>query len=257
LASAVIKTFHCIEALARSPQGLTVSEVAVITGFSRPAATRLLERLTTDSITVRDASKRYHLGLRLYEWATTAVQASTPVNIARKEFIRLSQDLGRECNFIVLEGLDAILLERCEDIDGVIVNRPLPGRRVWFKTATGKALLAYSAPAAAKAVIEETVRRTKATDLPANFAAEIGGELEEVRTRGFAVTTGVRPEGFLSIGMPILGHSGHPVAAIGTYMGVSELDTDAGMGVISQMKATCARISHYLGFEAEITPLVS
>ena len=68
MASAIHKTFKCIEALARSPAGLTVSEVASVAGFSRPAATRLLDGLLADTIVIRDPkSKRYRLGLRLYD----------------------------------------------------------------------------------------------------------------------------------------------------------------------------------------------
>ena len=258
MASAILKTFNCIEALSRSPQGLTVSEVAAIAGFSRPAATRLLEGLTADSIIIRDAkSKRYRLGLRLYEWANAAVQASTPINIARKEFIKLSMEIGRECNFIVMEDTDAILLERSEDVDGVPLNRPVKGRRVWSLTATGKAIVAHSEPAKARAVIERTLKRKDLKDMAPHFLDELTAELAGVRERGFAVTTGVRPEGFLSLGMPILGHSGFAVAAIGTFMPVAELDTDAGMNVVAQMKATCSRVSHYLGYETETAALVS
>jgi DNA-binding IclR family transcriptional regulator len=82
-------------------------------------------------------------GLRLYEWSTTALQSSMPINIARKEFIKLSMDLRSECNFIVMEDTDAVRLERSEAIDGVALNRPVPARRVWYETATGKAIVAF------------------------------------------------------------------------------------------------------------------
>ena len=140
MASAVEKTFKCIEALSRSPMGLTVSEVAQVAGFSRPAATRLLESLTTDSIIVRDPqSKRYRLGLRLYEWSNLAVQASTPVNIARREFIKLATEIRRECNLLVLEDLDAVLVERAEDVDGIPVRVATPLALYRLKHATVRA----------------------------------------------------------------------------------------------------------------------
>jgi len=197
LASAIQKTFKCIEALARSPAGLTVSEVATIAGFSRPAATRLLEGLMADSIILRDTkSKRYRLGLRLYEWSNAAVQASMPINIARKEFIKLSMEIGRECNFIVLEDTDAVLLERSEDVDGVPLNRPVPGRRIWFQAATGKAIVAFSEPAAIKTILERTAKRKNA---PPHDLAALMAELDDIREKGYAVTIGMRPEGFVSL----------------------------------------------------------
>jgi IclR family pca regulon transcriptional regulator len=254
LATAIQKTFKCIEALARSPAGLTVSEVATVAGFSRPAATRLLEGLTADSLIIRDPkTKRYKLGLRLYEWSTAAVQAGTPINIARREFTRLSLEIGRECNFLVLEDTDAVLIERSEAIDGLPINRPIPGRRAWFLTATGKAIVAYSEPGAAKSIVERTYKRK---DPPEQTPAELNQELDEVRARGYGITIGMRPEGFASVGVPLLGHAGYAVAAIGTFMSMAELESDTGVAVLSQLKATVSRVSHYLGYETEIAALV-
>jgi DNA-binding IclR family transcriptional regulator len=254
LASAIQKTFKCIEALARSPQGMTVSEVATVAGFSRPAATRLLEGLLSDSIIVRDPiSKRYRLGLQLYGWSTMAVQASTPVNIARKEFIKLSQELKRECNFLVLEGLDAVLLERSEDIDGVPLNRPVPGRRLWFQTATGKSMVANQAPATVKSILDRTAKLIE-PDKPTT--EELTIELDRARENGYAVNSGMRPEGVISIGVPIIGHSAYAVAAIGTFVDLSELESEEGDAMIVQMKSTASRVSHYLGYESEIASAI-
>lgn len=255
LATAIQKTLKCIEALARSPAGLTVSEVASLAHFSRPAATRLLEGLTADAIVIRDPrSKRYRLGLRLYEWANAAVQASTPINIARKEFIKLSMEMGRECNFLVLEDTDAVLLERSEDVDGVPLNRPVPGRRVWYLTATGKAMVAFSEAAVAKSIMDRTSKRKDATNFDVRA---MEAELQSVRRRGFGVTEGVRPEGFVSVGVPVLGHSGYAVAAIGTFMPSSDLETEMGSSVIAQIQTAASRVSHYLGYETEVGALVS
>lgn len=255
MATAIQKTLKCIEALARSPAGLTVSEVATLARFSRPAATRLLEGLTADSIVIRDPkSKRYRLGLRLYEWANAAVQASTPINIARKEFTKLSMEMRRECNFIVLEDTDSVLIERSEEVDGVPLTRPVAGRRVWFQTATGKAIVAFSEPAAARATLDRTAKRKDIADFDPKA---MEAELQDIRQKGFAVTAGVRPEGLLSLGVPILGHAGYALAAIGSFIPTADLETEVGMTVVSQIKAAASRVSHYLGYETEVHALVS
>jgi DNA-binding IclR family transcriptional regulator len=255
LATAIQKTLKCIEALARAPAGLTVSEVATLAHFSRPAATRLLEGLTTDAIVIRDPkSKRYRLGLRLYEWSNTAVQASTPINIARKEFIKLSMEIGRECNFLVLEDTDSVVLERSEDVDGVPLNRPVPGRRPWFQTATGSAIVAFSEPSMIKVILERTLKRK---DVAVPELATLTATIEDVRRKGYATTSGVRPEGILSLGVPVLGHSGYAVAAMGSFIPAADLETDTGSTIIAQIQAAASRVSHYLGYETEVGALVS
>jgi DNA-binding IclR family transcriptional regulator len=256
LAGAVQKTFKCLEALARAPSGLSVSEVAVTAGFSRPAATRLLESLREDAIVVKDpTTRRYRLGMRLYEWSNIAVQAATPINIARKEFIRLSMLTGRECNILLLEDLDVVFLERCEVVDGVPLNRPSVGRRVWYATASGKAIVAFSPPALQKSVLERTAK-LKDGEVPA--MALLQRELEDVRGKGYAVSSGpIRPDGTLGLGVPILGQSGHAVAAVGSFAPADEMDKTAGLTLVSQLMAAATRVSHYLGYETEIAAAVS
>ena len=255
MASAIQKTFKCIEALARSPAGLTVSEVANVAGFSRPAATRLLDGLLKDTIVIRDSkTKRYRLGLRLYEWSTAALQASMPINIARKEFIKLSMELSSECNFIVIEDTDAVRLERSEAIDGVALNRPVPARRVWYQTATGKAIVAFSEPSMIKQVMDRTGKRK---DVANWEPAQLMDELREIQARGFATTVGVRPEGYISVGVPVIGQSGYATAAIGSFMPLSDLESEGGASRVGLIKAAASRVSHYLGYETEIEGLVN
>jgi DNA-binding IclR family transcriptional regulator len=240
LASSVEKTFKCIEAIAGAPSGLTVSEVAAITGLSRPAATRLLDGLAADSIMVRDEpTKRYRLGLRLYEWAVAGVQASTPINIARKELVKLCLEADREFNLLVVEGNEAVLLERFENVDGIVINRPVPGRRVWYQTATGKAIVAFSEQSRLSGK-----RRSRRNGRLSNLPKDLDDEMEVTHERGYALSHEVRAQG--SIGVPILGQSGGAVAAIGTFINPGE-DEVALQPLIAQMTATANRISHYLG----------
>ena len=243
MASAIQKTFRCIETIANSPAGLTVSEVANVAGLSRPAATRLLDGLASDAIVVRDEStKRYRLGLRLYEWAVAAVQAGTPINIARKEVLKLAMDMGREFNLLVMEGADAVLLERFEDVDGIILSRPVPGRRAWYLTAAGKAVVAFLPQA--RAMVEKAVKGNGVS-----AEGDLLDELATVRERGYALSDDVRKQA--SIGVPVFGQSGLAVAAIGSFLTPDEDETHLD-ALLSQMLATADRISHYLGYRVPV-----
>lgn len=242
MASAIEKAFRCIQTIASSPAGLTVSEVAHVAGLSRPAATRLLDGLAADSIVVRDeTSKRYRLGLRLYEWAVSAVQAATPINIARKEVLKLAMDMGREFNLLVMEGAEVVLLERFEDVDGIILSRPVPGRRAWYLTATGKAIVAFLPQS--RSMVDKAV---KGNGTHVDAVEGLPEQLAEVRERGFALSHDVRNQA--SIGVPVFGQSGVPVAAIGSFLAPDE---EAHLeALLTQMFATAERISHYLGYRS-------
>jgi DNA-binding IclR family transcriptional regulator len=244
LASSIQKTFRCIEAIANSPAGLTVSEVAHLAALSRPAATRLLDGLATDSIIVRDeVTKRYRLGLRLYEWSIAAMQASTPINIARKEVLKLAMDVGREFNILVLEGDDVVLLERFEDVDGIVLSRPVPGRRAWYLTAAGKAIAAFTPQA--RVLLEKGSKNGGNAEPPADLMQQ----MDTIRVRGYALSHDVRNQH--SIGVPVFGQSGLAIAAIGSFLLPDEDETNIGT-LVSQMFATAERISHYLGYRSPV-----
>jgi DNA-binding IclR family transcriptional regulator len=250
--SVVQKTFRCIEAIARLPEGLTVSETASITGLSRPATNRLLDDLARDGIVFRDSkTKRYRLGPRLYQWANVAMQAGTPVNIARKEIISLCLEMDTECNFLILNDLETVIVERCTLIDGVPVNRPVQTPpRPWFQTGTGKVIIACSSPETRQSVIERTYKRH---DFNPPSRDGLEAELEQAQSRGFVATPDPRNPAQTGIVVPIFDSSGYAVAAIGSYMKANNLENESGMTLVARMSAAAARISHYLGFE-EIPP---
>jgi len=227
---------------------LTVSTAATITGLSRPATNRLLDGLSEDSIVVRDLkTKRYRLGPRLYEWANMAIQASTPINIARKEIISLSMETGRQCTFLVLNDLETVIVERCEPIDGVPVNRPVrTSLRMWYETGTGKAIVAFSSPETRQSMLERTYKHP---GLKPPLREDLETELDDVLARGFAISRDIRPAGQVGIVVPIFDKSCYAVAAVGSFMAAEDLEDEAGMALVSKMTATAARISHYLGFE--------
>ena len=240
LASSIQKTFRCIETIANSPAGLTVSEVAGAAALSRPAATRLLDGLAADGVIVRDeTSRRYHLSLRLHEWSTVALQARTPINVARKELVKLTMEIRRESNFLVMEGQEIILLERFEDVDGVVISRPVAGRRPGYLTATGKAIVAFSPQ------MRAFVERARSNGANPETAEDILAELSAVRENGYALSHNARREQ-AAVGVPIFGRSGEAIAAIGSYLQAGLEDADS-QALISQMLATADRISHYLG----------
>jgi IclR family pca regulon transcriptional regulator len=242
------KTFKCIEVLSGLAEGLTVSETASLTGLSRPATNRLLESLYEEGIVFRDGkTKRYRLGPRLYQWANVAMQATTPVNLARREIIGLCLETGSQCNFLVLNDIETVIVERCDLIDGVPVNRPVQtSPRPWYQTGTGKIIVAFYSPDARQRILERTYKQTALKPPPREV---IEAELEAAQVRRYVVTPDHRVAGQSGVVVPIFDHTGYAVAAIGAYTRADTLEHEAGLALIASMTATASRISHYLGFE--------
>src|SRR3990170_4271819 len=61
------KLLNCLEVLAQSKAGLSVSEIATATGLSRSSAGRLLETLSRCGYVTKDRDKKHRLSLRIFE----------------------------------------------------------------------------------------------------------------------------------------------------------------------------------------------
>jgi DNA-binding IclR family transcriptional regulator len=251
LATATSKILRCIESLGRAASGLTVSEVAASAGISWQAANRLLEGLLTDSLVIRDgASKKYRLSLRLCEWSSLVIQASSPINFARKEIVKLAMETGRRCNLLVLEELDAVTVERFELVDGVPTNRFVPARRIWHESAAGRAIVAFSSECLRTDVLDRTLKRNGSAPLDRE---RLESELAEVREQGYAISPVVSRTGSRGIVVPVKDRTGYAVAAIGTVLPPTGLEDEARDRLICQVMACAATVSHYLGYEEQVS----
>jgi DNA-binding IclR family transcriptional regulator len=177
------------------------------------------------------------------------MQSGTPINLARRELISLCMDLGSECNFLVLSDLETVIVERCDLIDGVPVNRPVQvAPRAWHETGTGKAIVAFYAPDARQNVMERTYKRPSVT-LPPRESLE--AELETARTTGYVLSLDRRNANQMGAVLPVFDRTGYAVAAIGSYMKRDDAKSEGGMAFIARMAVAAGRISHYLGYEEE------
>src|SRR5438445_2538654 len=144
------------------------------TGLSRPAAVRLLEALVSDSIVIRDSrTKKYRLGLRLHEWATKVAHALTPLSIARRELIRLTSDCRRSFYLFVLEETDAVMVEGTEYLDGQALTKPISTHMLWYVTASGKAIAAFSPEDIFKSLMDRVDRDRKSVEIKVELRHQI------------------------------------------------------------------------------------
>jgi IclR family transcriptional regulator, KDG regulon repressor len=215
------------------------------------AANRFLEGLVRESVVVKDeTSKRYQLSFRVCDWASSTIQSRTPISLARKECIRLALETGRQINFLVLEEMYVVTIERCDPSDGIPLSRFVPARRVWFESAAGLAIAAFSSPQVRGSLLDRTFARTEWSP-PGR--EKIEDALDEIRKQGFAVTPEVLPGGSVGIVVPVRDRSGDAVAVVNTPFPAAELESASGSEIIGKLKECASTISHYLGFEESVS----
>ena len=186
LLSSVRNAARVLRAFTHADQELGVTELSRRLGLGKSTTHRLVATLEAERLLEQDpATGKYRLGLALYELGTTVTehvdlhQASLPV------LTTLRHRTGEMVHVAVLDGLEAVYVERLESPYMLPVFRRVGHRLPAHWTSSGKVLLA-ALPR------PELERRLKGAELDARTSHTITDhralvrELELVAKRGWA-----------------------------------------------------------------------
>lgn len=217
---------HVLRAVGARPQGATVAELCADTGLDRAVVHRLLGTLGEAGFVTRDdASRRFRLGVPLIELGGQAAgqldlcQAGHPA-------LRLLTDGTRESSCLtVRDGLDVVVVDRCE-AGGGSTRPPLPvgARRPLHRLALGRAILAFS-PGAERLGSEEVA---------------------VLQRRGFELGADDIQRGLVEVAAPIRGSGGEAVGALGVIASATRLAEPARLG--PRVRSVAREVSRRLGW---------
>lgn len=179
---------------------LSLAELARRTGLPKPTLHRLLAALEVQGLVDKTASG-YQLGIRLFELGE---------HVPRKHKLReaalpFMQDLFEASHdtvhLAVLDGTDALYLERIHGHKTVNPASRVGGRLPAFCTGVGKALLAYNPEAAMRVMAQPLVPRTPYTITSHQVLAE---ELVRIRQTGISYDREENSLGITCVAAPIV-----------------------------------------------------
>lgn len=209
----VDRALAIVELLLRSPEPLTVREVAIGTGINRTTAHRLLASLHRRGWIERapDASG-YRPSLRYLALVRASLDGRDFIDEVRPTMERLSL-LSRETVHLgVLDNHDVLHIEKVDSPEVVGVSSRVGTRAAPHVTGLGKALLAAGTDAEVEAYIAQARKRTDGFALsnPDAFRTAIA----QARKQGYSVDDGESALGVRCLAVAICGVDGRPVFAI-------------------------------------------
>ena len=186
-AATVDKALDVLDAVGASRRGLTRLELAERLSLPRTTLYRLLGTLVARGMLRRDAQRRvYCLGFRCLEYASQAYAMPDLAASASAE-LRTLRDLTGETTYLgTLDGLEILLLDRC---DGAHSRRSaaLPGqRRPLHCTSQGKAILSALEPARRDALVRD-IALAALTPRTITDRRRLQAELRVTAARGYAI----------------------------------------------------------------------
>ncbi len=182
--------------------------------YSLPQATtsRLVGALHNEGFLAQTPAKRYRLNILLQEIGASAARGSDLYAVALPEAVRVRRVCGLATTLSVLDGADAVFLERLGECEG---ERRRSSRKRWpaYATSGGKAMLAF----ASEALVEDVLRRPKEACTPYTLTqrTSLTRALECIRHDGYATEIEESQIGWRGFGVPIFTVSGLCVGALG------------------------------------------
>jgi DNA-binding IclR family transcriptional regulator len=194
---------------------LGVTELSEALGLHKSTVHRFLVNLERGGLVERlPRTGRYRLGLRLFELGSLVVQQMNLWDEALPFLEALVRDSGETGHLAVLDGGEAIYVERVETRRALRIPSAMGRGYPVHATNLGKVLLAHQPEARVKEILAERGMPafTKRTITDPVALAE---ELATVREQGYAIDDEEYDEGLRCIGSPIMDHTGTVVAALG------------------------------------------
>lgn len=205
----VLRTLRAMELLAAGPR--TEAELAAGLDVHERTVRRLLGRLVEVGYVseIPGRPPRYAATLKIVALAGMVLERSDLVQVARP-FVAALRDESGESAYLTLPVEGGAMHVLREDSENVISARPRLSEVVpYHVTAVGKALIAYGAAP------EPTEPLDSFTEFTTVELPDLRQQLEEIRSRGYAVDDREHDRDQRCVAAPVFDHSGAPVAALG------------------------------------------
>jgi DNA-binding IclR family transcriptional regulator len=242
MATVTGRALTLLEAFTASRPELTLSELSARTGLPTSTVHRLSGELVRWGALERDPRGAFRIGLRLWEVASLAPRSRGLREQAMPFLEDLYEATHQNVQLAVLEGREAVYVERISGRDAVGVVSRVGGRLPLHATGVGQVLLAHAPSALQDEVLSGPLRRF--TPRTIVDPADLRRTLAEVRRTGAAVCDGQVELRALSVAAPVRGRGGKVVAALSIVVPSKGFEP---LALIPAVRAAATGVSRTLG----------
>lgn len=217
-------------------------------GLPRSSTYHLLDTLIREGFVVHlPEDRRYGLGLSSYELASGYSRQAPLQRIARVPLATLVDRTGHNAHLAVLHGREVIYLieERAPGRPPLVtdVGVRLPAQL----TASGRAILAGLPASHVRALFPHPSSFVLRNERGPTSLSALRQLLVVTRRRGYADEDGEVTEGFSSVGVAVIDHTGHPVAAVAVTYPSERIEADTRPAIAVQVRRIAHELSHRIG----------
>jgi DNA-binding IclR family transcriptional regulator len=226
---------------------LSLTDVTRLTGMPHPTVRRLLMELVDVGAVERQDDGRFTVGLRLWQLGTLAPRTESLRSLAQPFMEDLYTALRQHVQFAVLEGQEAVIIERLSAPHALGLMSQVGGRLPLHCSGVGKILLSHGGSELINNVLSHPLRRyTSRTTLD---PAQLRKELAACRRTGTAGVHGELTDEADSVATRIVNGDGRVVAAVSVVVRAGSVKHQAAL---PSVVASGLGISRRLGWRPGI-----
>ncbi|MBW1800016.1 MAG: IclR family transcriptional regulator [Deltaproteobacteria bacterium] len=243
---ALERALDVLECFSLQERELNLSEVAAKTGLNKTTAKRLISNLTRRGYLKKLDSKRYQLGLRLFELGSIV---HSSLKLRQATSAPMSQ-IQKETGATVLLGAvmedQLALIDKREGRSFIRISADVGWRGPLNYGMLGMILMAYLEPDEVRRILQKDKLQAY-TPFSITDEDAFSLRLEHIRNQGYVIEKGEAMEGVVGIAAPIRDFSRQVIAALGVVL--TNYQPGNGMNeYIELVKGNCEKISRELGY---------
>jgi DNA-binding IclR family transcriptional regulator len=244
---AVLAALDVLECFLAKPR-LTTLEIMQATGFTRNRVMRLAGTLSHRGyLMTASAAGTFNIGPKAFALGKVFERNSVILALVRPILSDIALKTGESASFYVREGYERVVVAREEGTHS-IRHAISEGQRMDLHAgAAGKVILAYSNAELVESVLAKTglPKRTAAT---ITDKRKLLNELENVRGRGYAASTGERAADVCALAVPVFDQGNELVGALSLSGPISRINQEARRIYAELLMAAGRSLSRKLGW---------
>ncbi|MGZ0713161.1 IclR family transcriptional regulator (plasmid) [Coraliomargarita sp. W4R53] len=237
------QTLRILALLARQRGPIAASTIAATLSIPRSSVYHLLTAMQEHGFVVHlGAERRWGLGTAAFELAGGFARQQPLARVGRTLIAALADRTGESAHLAVMTGRDVLYIveERAPRRPALVsdVGVRLPAHL----TATGRAMLAVLPREQVRALYPDVASFADRTGRGPTKPGALREVLRVTRARGYATEDGEVTLGLRSVGVPVLDHTGWPIAAMAvTFADDEDLDLDEIAALLTPSAAELGR----------------
>lgn len=247
----VLKAVEILEELAKSDDGLGVTEISNRLNYGVSATYHLLNTLKQCNMIEQDKkTKKYRIGFALFRISGMAKRQNVLVNLAQPYLDKLRELAGETSNLVILDGTDIVYIAQSESTKLVKMFTQLGAKVPIYCTGGGKVLLAYQSDRMQDLILSR-INFEKYTKNTITSQEELRKELEVIKQRGYGFDNEEKEEGVTCVAAPVFDCYGEAIASISISGPTYRIKEKQISSIIKNVVDIAKELSTSLGYMGE------